>query len=308
MKQLLQAADKREHWLYTRLRDWSDPYTLKRREFFQKLWTRYAPHAPKGFPKKLQIEFHQRWWEMYLAVGMFRLGFRPTSSKSDKGPDLDLSFAKRRIFVEATVPRTGQGTDKVPEHPENTVIDFPERECLLRLTQALTDKREKFQGYLDGGVVPAGSSMIIALSASDLNLFGGPLGAVYPAPLKVLAGAGHPVVTFGAGGRPPYSNRRDSITRDSGSPVDACLFKNQEFKIISAVLYSSADLWNAPPEPEQTFSLFLNPSAHKPLPKAFTRKFPCWAQVSSTACEKSWKMTTPGSRPIKSRSKTGGGA
>ncbi len=296
MKELLQPYRDGEHWLYTRLRDGTDPHSVKRRAFFNALWREYSPLASKGFPKKLQMEFHQRWWEMYLVAGMLHLELSPTLSKSDSGPDVVLDIGGQQVFVEAVAPSVGTKSDRVPEPVQNGMSEFPERECLLRLTQALTDKCRRLQDYVDSGVIPTDACVIIALSASDLNQFGTLLDGVHHAPLSVLAGVGPTVVTFG-GERLPYSSRRSILQRDSGSNVDVALFEKPIFSIISGVLYSPIDLWNATLQPENSLSLFVNPSANQPIPNAFLKRFEHWVQEKSSSNETVWEKTPPTGPP-----------
>ena len=292
MKPLFRSRCANEHETYTRLRDWTDRHSEDRREFFNMMWKEYAPYAPKGFEKKLQIELHQRWWEMYLAVALIRLGFTPKKNKSDVGPDIVLELPENAVYIEAVAPSIGCSSDGVPEPIEKGVADFPERECLLRLTQALTDKKEKYRHYLDEGIVSVEACKIIALSASDLNQFGTLLDGLRPAPLSVLAGAGPTVLTKG-GKRPPYSSHRGALARDSGSKVDAVLYDNPEFSIVSAVLYSPLDLWNAPLIPGESLSLFLNPLADIQVPSALKAKFTTWARDETESTEIVWRKSVP---------------
>lgn len=290
MKQLLQPRRDDEHWLYARLRDWPDPDSTQRREFFCNLWQQYAPFAPKGFAEKLQIEFHQRWWEMYVAVCLLQLGFSPSTSKKDFGPDISLNFANDLVFIEAVAPKAGTASDRVPKPVENGSFDLPERECLLRLTQALTDKCKKFHEYIEKGVVTINDCCIIAVSASNLNQFGTILDSGCPAPLKVLAGAGPLAVTLG-GNDSPYITSRRLIRRDSGSPINVALFDTPDFSIVAGVLYSPIDLWNAPPSAQDAITLFVNPRAHRPIPVAFLSRFEHWVTVRSTQNKQEWQRT-----------------
>lgn len=292
MKQLLLPSRAGENPLYTRLRDSPDPHATERREFFAWLWAQYEPFAPKGFPKKLQIEFHQRWWEMYLTVGLIRLGCTPKCSRLDYGPDIPLEIDGSRVYLDAIAPSVGIASDRVPQPVRNGVYDFPERECLLRLTQALTDKCAKFTQYITSNVVSSDSPCIVALSSCALNQFGTLLDVWHPAPLSILAGAGHPVVTIG-GTRPPYSSPRCNLRRDSGSEVNSSLFNTPEFHIISGVLYSPTDLWSASGEPERSISLFLNPRAKNPLPSCFRNRFEFWSEIRTSQYEVIWEMSQP---------------
>ena len=294
MDNLLLPQRTGEHQLYSRLRDCSDPDSAQRREYFCEWWRQYSQYAPKSFPKKLQIEFHQRWWEMYLTVGMINVDLSPTCPKSDSGPDISLDVSGKHIFVEATVPTPGTKSDRVPNMcTQNATTRFPQQQCLLRLTQAFSDKYVKIKDYIHRGVIPKNACTIIAISASDLNGFGTLLdGFGHPAPLSFLAGAGCPVVTID-GSCPTYSSRRATLQRDSGSRVDAIFFDNPDCSIISGVLYSPVELWNAPLQPEKTLSLFVNPLAQQPLPAAFCHRFVHWVQEMSSLEKSVWRKFQP---------------
>ena len=298
MKSLLQPKRADEHWLYARLRDWDDPQSEERRNFFNVLWNEYAPFAPKGFEKKLQYEFHQRWWEMYLTVALLHLGFVPKINSADVGPDVTLDVDGQKVFIEATAPSAGHTSDRVPEPIHNGVAKFPERECLLRFTQAFREKNSRLREYMNAGVVPADACIIIALSASDLNQFGTFLDAVHPAPLSVLAGAGPMVVTIGGKGL-SYSSRRETLTRDSGSPVNAALFDLPVFSIVSGVLYSPIDLWNASLDLSDSLSLFVNPSARVLIPTPFQETFVTWRREEQEGNEIVWKKYQPPHRHVR---------
>ena len=294
MMKYLRSKREKEHPLYARLRDWSDSHSEERREFVLSLWQRYEPYAPKGFLKKLQIEFHQRWWEMYLTIGFLNLGFDLSSSKCDHGPDLAIDIQGQRMFIEATAPTVGIKSDRVPEPVNNGCASFPQRECLFRLAQALTDKCEKINKYREPGLVPTNSCAIIAVSATGLNQFGTLLGSLGsgPAPLAVLAGAGPSVVTLD-GSKQQYSKQRYILHRDSGSEVNMALYEDPRFKNIGGVIYSEVDLWNAQWNPEETFSIFVNPAGDPKIPEQFKNKLSHWTRKLSTDREAVWTKTAP---------------
>lgn len=52
-----------------------------------------------------------------------------------------------QIWIEAVAPDPGNGKDRIPEHKVDGVFDIPREKCLLRLTQALWMKRDKFEEY-----------------------------------------------------------------------------------------------------------------------------------------------------------------
>ena len=87
---LFLTARNGEDPLYARIRE--DKREEANRQRLEQMWLEYRPHAPKGFQKKLQFEFHQRWWEMYLTLGLIRLGFPVTTFPQDDRPDILLDF------------------------------------------------------------------------------------------------------------------------------------------------------------------------------------------------------------------------
>jgi len=251
-----------ESSLYKNLRD--NPRALKAKNEIEQLWRKYEPFAHKSFLKKIQIEFHHRWWEMYLYIGLRNLNIQIDYSKSDKGPDYFIP-SKKKINIEAVAPKPGNTDDKVPEFGINGVFDFPKNECLLRMSQALESKGDKFIDYISKSTIENDAINVIALSTCALNQFGTMLDFPQPAPLSVLAGAGNLRISKEISDS--YSEKNSTISRHTGAPVNMCFFENKKFNIISAVLYSNSDPVNAPESPEETFKLFLNPNAINQIPK-----------------------------------------
>jgi len=280
---------EREHSQYTRLRD---PRAKEHVDYLSRLWMQFSDFAPKGFLKKFQIEFYQRWWEMSLYVGLARLGLSPECHRLDQGPDIFLSFDTSDVFIEAIAPNIGNNSDAVPEFELNSVSELPERQCLLRLTQGLTEKQKRIDNYLSNGTIHKRASSFIAISSGGLNQFGSLLDAAHPAILSVLAGAGPTVISMD-GSHPPFSRHRPVFQKASGNDVDACLFDLDDFRKISAVLYSNEDPWNGKDEPESSFQLFLNPNATRPLPGRLPDLMETWKREVYSKGETEWKKTLP---------------
>ncbi len=287
-KTFFRTKVKNESELYQHLRD--DPHALKVKNKIVQLWNEYEPFAHKSFLKKIQFEFHQRWWEMYLCIGLINLEIEIDQSESDKGPDYFIPV-KNKINIEAVAPTPGNTDEKVPDFVTNGVIDFPKKECLLRLSQALADKGKKFIEYISKGTVGKNDINVIALSSCALNQFGSLLDFPHPVPLSVLVGAGNLRISK----ENPYSGSQKNTTayRYSGAPVDLCFFENRKFNIITAVLYSNLDPVNAPESPEKTFQLFLNPNAINQLPKnCGLFKIETWQlQSSKSSGNETWIKT-----------------
>lgn len=279
-----------EDKLYARIRD--DVLGKSYRHSLELMWSDYREYAPKGFPKKLQIEFHQRWWEMYLTLGLRRLGFPISTSSRDDRPDLLLKFGNTKVWIEAVAPKSGTKSDAVPQPVVNGVEDLPMRECLLRFTQALMTKKEKLKCYIQRGIVSEADCYVVAVSACSLNQFGTLLEWPQPVMLRVLAGAGDLAIPL-SGSASPYSERKDVIFRDSGSSVDLALFDSAEFSSVAGILYSKQDPLNAPRAPDESFEFFLNPRRKVEDPKAITERITTWSKERGTGEEVPWKKTKP---------------
>lgn len=186
------------------------------------------------FPKKLQLAFHQRWWEMYLTLGLRWLGLPVSTFRQDDRPDVLLNFGDAKVWIEAVAPKPGTKSDAVPEPVVNGVSDLPMRECLLRLTQAVTAKQKAHNCYLQRGIVSPADAFVIAVSAGALNQFGSLLEWPQPVMLRVLAGAGNLAIPLSESSA-AYSKRQDAARRDSGSPVNLAFFYSNEFSSIKGV-------------------------------------------------------------------------
>lgn len=294
---LFQPTSPREHELYARIRDHGREALDRQR--LEQWWLEYREYAPKSFPKKLQIEFHQRWWEMYLTIGLHRLGLPVSTPSQDKGPDVLLTFGSSRVWIEAVAPTPGMTSDAVPLPVIDGVQTLPMRECLLRLSQVVKAKRIAFDRYIQQGIVSKEDCRIIAVSACNLNQFGSLLEFPQPVMLRVLEGAGDLIISQN-GIEPAYSNRKNSTFRDSGSPVDLALFCSGEFSSVAGVLYSKQDLSNAPTAPEESFELFLNPKSKVAVPVAVTEKMVTWSKSRDLGPGVEWKRTQPADPPSKS--------
>ena len=227
---------------------------------------------------------------MYLTLGLCRLGFPISTSALDDRPDLLLKFGDATVWVEAVAPTPGTKTDAVPPAVVNGVGDLPMRECLLRLTQALTAKRDALKRYIQRGIVSEADCYVVAVSACSLNQFGTLLEWPQPVMLRGLAGAGDLALPL-SGSAASYSKRKDVTFRDSGSPVDLALFYSAEFNSVAGILYSKQDPLNAPRTPEESFEFFLNPKGKVEVPKAITERIATWSEERSTGEEVVWKRT-----------------
>lgn len=243
-----------ESKLYASIRDYEKYSSVKSQ--IEKFWKKYEIYAPHKFLEIVQsdMNFHQRWWEMFLGVGLLTLNCNIITSKKEKGPDFLINNTSSNIWIEAVAPNIGNGNDALPELLEG-VHKLPEVEFLLRLTNSLDYKLDIFNKYRENGLISNNDYCIIAISSCALNQYGSLMDFPAPAPLKVIAGVGNLVLNKDDN----YVQYRNEIQKESKSSVETSLFSLESYSKICAVLYSCSDPLNSPNKPETTFQLFLNP-------------------------------------------------
>ena len=71
------------------------------RNHVEELWQYFEPYADPHFSKTIAVEFHARYWEMYLGCLALRVGL-PLLPSNGKGPDLQITLPTgRKLFIEA---------------------------------------------------------------------------------------------------------------------------------------------------------------------------------------------------------------
>jgi hypothetical protein len=274
-----------EHFLYAQIRDGSSRDKSKTQ--IESFWGKYRIHAPKRFLHKAQVDFYQRWWEMFLSVGLLNLNFEINTDKEDRGPDIKVILPNNKVvWIEAIAPNIGNNEEAVPPL-RNGVSDLPEKEFLLRLHKALYDEKLfKFRKFRNKGLINADDHCIIALSACALAQYGNLMDHPVPAPLKVLACAGNLVLSE----KGNYVTCHEKIETNNERKVDMSLFNMTDFSRISAVLYSNIDILNSPNTPESSFQLFLNPFANNPIGYASFDTIETWFEESRNESQVVWRV------------------
>ncbi|MBF0472783.1 MAG: hypothetical protein HQK91_07250 [Nitrospirae bacterium] len=131
-----------------------DPYYVlsgchedNRKEIFDTLWRVFKDYADSHFLKQYKTQFHQRTWEMYVGYLLLQNNFK--IKPLDKGPDF---IVDDRAYIECVTCSHGDTANpySVPHMPVSTiddvrVYDVPVNEMILRITQALSEKYQKYQ-------------------------------------------------------------------------------------------------------------------------------------------------------------------
>lgn len=148
---------------YRNLRDADDCAEWK--AFCESLWSRFAPYADRHFLKEIQIQFHQRFWEMYLTVAFLDRGYTLHKHR-DGGPEFGIDIEERRYWLDAVAPMPGTGQDAVPqlEHDAKVASKVPQEQIILRIMNALDAKREKWKKDLARDRVSENDGYIVAIN------------------------------------------------------------------------------------------------------------------------------------------------
>src|SRR5690606_5784336 len=119
------------------------------------------------FPRRL----HERWFEMYLAVALLRVGIDVKRPKPP-APDLLLTIGGRRIWIEATCANAGDPSkpDSVPQPryakpgEAPVVRERPTDAMTFRISNSLRVKEQAFGAYMQRGIVAADDVTAIAIN------------------------------------------------------------------------------------------------------------------------------------------------
>lgn len=246
----------------------------KVKEWMEELWEQYESYADSQFLEDFKRQFAQRSWELYLGATLLNRGFK-LGQHSNAGPDFDVQNdeGERLTWIEAIATHKGKGSDKVPEMVNRGVMDLPEEEMLLRISNALDKKFKKYGEELGKGVVKESEPYVIAVNRSPLDH----VDATLPLILKALFGIGHQALRIMVGGKrqekpESFWSGRSKVGKRSGKDVPMLFFVDPAHSGVSAVIYSVDSILNSPRRPQEmgeSFVIAHNPLAKNPLPDGF---------------------------------------
>ena len=262
-----------------------DPYYIAtasikdRKEKVDKIWQKYKPYANEHFLKeyKLNGNFHARTWEMYLGATLASHGLNIKTSKKDDWPDF---IVNNSIYIECTACQNAETEEKpdfVPSVKYNgTVQNVPEDKMIMRITSAIRAKHRDYNKHLEKGDIESNTPFILAVNSAAL---GYTQSGVFPIIYKVLFGIHHPVVYYKREGLSVKRVGFDITTRKQmykydekkKAPIDLNLFLTDKYKEISAIIFCSNNITNAPEKLGDDCLFIPNPHAKNPIdPKMYS--------------------------------------
>ncbi|MDL2285857.1 hypothetical protein LJC24_00265 [Desulfococcaceae bacterium OttesenSCG-928-F15] len=262
-----------------------DPYfvasgcILERRKLFEVLWPAFKPYADPHFLSDLRKHFHQRTWEMYLGNVLVNKG--SVISSSPEGPDFVVNDG---LYLECIAPTKGNlnNKDAVPEihytrfGEKPCAFPLPEREILLRITQAIKEKADKhYNKWRKKSWFRPDLPYVIAINIGDLEH---PENPKMPYVVKALFGVSHMYVEFVQGTN--YSSYgwqfRNEIQRGSGSSVAVDCFMSSCLSHVSGVLFSNDTVLNHLVYTDRECLFVNNPFTENLIPLDFVSYFNGW--------------------------------
>ena len=254
--------------MYSKIRESSNPYTLKARLFFEQIQESCGQFLSSDPQHRARKDFYPTWWELYLAYALHNAGIqliaRADRTHPEEGPDL--LAENPPIWIEAVMPESGGGADALSEPLPGQVFTVPIDAFVLRLRTAIDAKILKLRQYIEGGTISVGDAAIVAVSGGRLpfRFTEGPV----PSIVRAVLGVGSPILEINRTTRKIVGRsieHRDHVMKKSKCPVDTDVFLRDESAHVSAVLYSSADCVNHPKRPGSDFILVHNPKAFVPI-------------------------------------------
>lgn len=221
---------------------------------------------------------HALFWEAYLVAALLDRGHalaqRSTKRKRNGGPDIQIGNVN--AWVEAVTATRGTGPDAVPEidtDPKSPARVVPDRQILLRITNAIDDKLKAFGRYRRKGWVGADEPFVIAVNGAAVPT--ARLESTVPRIVRAVLGIGQLVVTIDRRTLRAVDEHHaamPAVRKESGSSVETVLFRDARYAGISAVVWGTADVWNRPDFFGRDLVVVHNPYASNPLPRGWFRE------------------------------------
>lgn len=274
---------------YSLVRGASEKHLADAREHCEDLWRTFKPHADEHFLSEFPLRFHERWFEMYLAVSLIRCGFAIQSRNS--GPDVLLTSCQPRIWVEAVCATSGQpgAPDSVPEAVDGKSMAVPVDQYVLRIRSSLQDKARRFSEYIEDGMIRPDDILLVAVNVASAGLSSLDMVECMP---RALYGIGNPILEYNKRTGEQVGSHRETISeirkKSSGAPVGIQPFVDRSMPHISATLASSAKVVSLPSRLGDDCVLYPNLASTNSWPKG---AIPLGEEWSYDEVEDGWRGT-----------------
>ncbi len=228
--------------LYRFIHDAECERSSEAKKHCEDLWRDFGQHTGQHFLKEFPVQFHQRWFEMYLTVSLMRSNF-DVKYFSGPSPDILLSLDGHRVWIEAICASPGlKGLpDSVSPIPYDTVAPVPIKQYVMRICNSLDSKAQKIEKYISEGIVGEDDLVVIAINVGGIPFLFADMDECV---MRSLYGVGDLRVNLNTESRRIDSADRESVStihKTSNSPIGVQPFVDSSMKHISLVLASSVN-------------------------------------------------------------------
>ena len=223
------------------------------------LWHDFSDHADENFLKEFPVNFHQRWFEMYLTVSLIRKGLTVKCPKP--GPDVLLTVDGRRIWIEAVCATEGQAgkPDSVPRREKGKAQNVPtSRQHVARIRNSLDEKEKKFRKYIRDKIVCRNDLTVIAVNCGEIPFLWADFDDRM---IRSLYGVGDRFLIYDKASAGIVNAGRKSIQKiekTSGAAIGVQPFLDGSMEHVSSALASWACAFNLPSELGGDYVLYPN--------------------------------------------------
>lgn len=135
----------------------------------ERMYERCADLFDKKFKSQIKSDFCACYAELYFAATL-RVRFNlNVVHKADNGPDFFLP--EQSMHCEVTAITNGKSGDKnsIPAFQAGISYTHPERQIILRITNAFSEKSKKIKNDILKGLVEDNESVVIVISANGIS-------------------------------------------------------------------------------------------------------------------------------------------
>jgi len=259
--------------VYCAIKNKINPHCQEANAFIAMLWEIAHKYIDSNIPEKLPVEFHKRFWEIYLAASLIDSSLTLQNSSGPDGPDICVNAGDGlKIWVEAVTVSSGDGIDSVKEAEPGSARSVPDDQIKLRLLNAFDTKSKEYKNYREKNWVSSADPYIIAINAAQVHSASHEL--EIPRIVRSLLPFGFQTLHLNREAEIDSSiyEYQGEVIKVSGTAIKTTSFMNPEYSGISAVIYSCADVFNHPSEISNSLLLFHNPLAENPIGLSFLKK------------------------------------
>jgi hypothetical protein len=274
--------------IYAVMRRPRTEYENECRSAFERLFTLAIPFLDDELELRLRRDFHSVYWEVLVAASLLESGAKlvPRTRRTPRKSGPDLLSEAPLVWIEVATVTPGIGPDAVPQPATAEAYSVPDDQILLRLIQAIVEKRGKHKKYLDRGWLRPTDPYLVAINPGTLP--SGKSELPLPRIVRAVFPFGHFTVSMDnttSRITESYYQYRPAITKALGATVSTSLFDDPAFAAISGCLYSVADVFNPPRTLSGSMILVHNPLALARLPQgAFSGMIEYWRDGDVLHC------------------------